>query len=190
MAPDQRMQIRGSSRATRRLRRARRTIRSIRGSRICMRRIRLASCFDPSSYRNGLSDGDYEKVIGWRQDVLKSASGNGGDKQVSMATIRGVTSTLAAANGLTTVGIKERDTAGGEALWSGSTMASRRRSSAGSSCGSGPIPGSLSPTRSSGRSRSGNSRRHASGTGQATSGLSVRAVVAIPSRCRGRTWSG
>lgn len=71
---------------------------------------------DPSSYRNGLSDGDYEKVIGWRQDVLKSASGNGGDKQVSIATIRSVTSTLAAANGLTTTGIKERDLAGRQAM--------------------------------------------------------------------------
>lgn len=71
---------------------------------------------DPSSYRNGLGDGDYEKVIGWRQDVLKSASGNGGDKQASIATIRSVTSQLRAANGLVTTGIKERDTAGRQAM--------------------------------------------------------------------------
>lgn len=71
---------------------------------------------DPSSYRNALADGDYEKVIGWRQDVLKSASGNGGDKQVSIATIRSVTSQLRAANGLVTTGIKEKDLAGRQAM--------------------------------------------------------------------------
>jgi len=71
---------------------------------------------DPSSYRNGLADSDYEKVIGWRQDVLKSASGNGGDKQASISMIRGVTSQLRAANGLVTTGIKEKDLAGRQAM--------------------------------------------------------------------------
>jgi len=71
---------------------------------------------DPSSYRNSLSDGDYEKIIGWRQDVLKSASGNGGDKQVSIATVRSVTSRLRSAHGLVTTGIKEKDLAGRQAM--------------------------------------------------------------------------
>lgn len=117
MAPDQRMQIRGiiTRNATPAPRKTDYSVYTRLSDMYATDPAGFAK-LDPSSYRNGLSDGDYEKVIGWRQDVLKSASGNGGDKQVSMATIRGVTSTLAAANGLTTVGIKERDTAGRQAM--------------------------------------------------------------------------
>lgn len=117
MAPDQRMQIRGiiQRNATPAPRKTDYSVYT-RLSDLYATDPAAFAKLDPSSYRNGLADGDYEKVIGWRQDVLKSASGTGGDKQVSIATIRTVTSQLRAANGLVTTGIKDRDLAGKQVM--------------------------------------------------------------------------
>lgn len=64
---------------------------------------------DPSSYRNAFSDSDYEKVLGWRREVLQSASGNGGEKQATISGIRTVTSQLRESVGLSATGIKNAE---------------------------------------------------------------------------------
>lgn len=58
---------------------------------------------DPMSYRNSLSDSDYKQVLGWRRDVLNGDKG--GEKQVGLSRIKGITSQIRAINGLTTGGI-------------------------------------------------------------------------------------
>lgn len=66
---------------------------------------------DPSSYRNNLKDSDYDAVMTWRRDAIK-ATGQGGrsESQVTFSRVNSITSDALSAVGITTVGIKEKDT--------------------------------------------------------------------------------
>lgn len=63
----------------------------------------------PSSYRNALSDSDYEKVIGWRRDVQTTGGSANAPGQVTHARIRSVTKPVREARGLTKTGIRARE---------------------------------------------------------------------------------
>lgn len=58
---------------------------------------------DPMSYRNKLSDSDYQQVLGWRRDALNGDKAS--EKQVGLSRIKSITSQIRAINGLTTAGI-------------------------------------------------------------------------------------
>lgn len=72
---------------------------------------------DPLSFRNSLSNGDYEQVMGWRRDALSNGSKGGrGEGQVTFSRIRGVVQNAVQGAGLTYTGLKAKDAAGKAAV--------------------------------------------------------------------------
>lgn len=72
---------------------------------------------DPMSFRNGLSNSDYEQVMGWRRDALQNAGKGGrGEGQVTFSRIRGVVQNAVQGAGLTYTGLKTRDKEGRAAV--------------------------------------------------------------------------
>jgi len=72
---------------------------------------------DPMSFRNGLSNSDYEQVMGWRRDALgNAAKGGRGEGQVTFSRIRGVVQNAVQGAGLTYAGLKTKDNAGRAAV--------------------------------------------------------------------------
>lgn len=70
---------------------------------------------DPKKYRNGLSNGDYEQVLGWRRKVLGGETSD--EKQVGLGRVKSITAQIRAINGLTTQGIGPKDTAGRKEMY-------------------------------------------------------------------------
>lgn len=70
---------------------------------------------DPKKYRNGLSNGDYEQVLGWRRKVLGGETND--EKQVGLGRIKSITAQIRAINGLTTSVVGEKDQAGRKAMY-------------------------------------------------------------------------
>ena len=72
---------------------------------------------DPMSFRNGLSNSDYEQVMGWRRDALSNAAKGGrGEGQVTFSRIRGVVQNAVQGAGLTYAGLRTRDKEGRAAV--------------------------------------------------------------------------
>lgn len=72
---------------------------------------------DPMSFRNSLSNSDYEQVMGWRRDALANASKGGrGEGQVTFSRIRGVVQNAVQGAGLTYAGLKTKDKDGRAAV--------------------------------------------------------------------------
>lgn len=72
---------------------------------------------DPLSMRAGLSDEDYQQVLGWRRDAIANGSKGGrGEGQVTFSRIRSVVENSMKGVGLTTAGLKDNDREGRAAI--------------------------------------------------------------------------
>lgn len=72
---------------------------------------------NPMSFRNSLSNSDYEQVMGWRRDALSNAAKGGrGEGQVTFSRIRGVVQNAVQGAGLTYAGLRTKDRDGRAAV--------------------------------------------------------------------------
>lgn len=118
MAPDQRMQLRGViERNAQPKERATDYGAYTQLSDLYARDPAAFARLDPLSFRNGLSNSDYEQVMGWRRDALGASSKGGrGEGQVTFSRIRGVVQNAMQGAGLTYAGLKDKDKEGRTAV--------------------------------------------------------------------------
>lgn len=118
MSPDQRLQLRGViERNGKPQERATDYDTYTRLSDLYSRDPAAFAKLDPMSFRNGLSNSDYEQVMGWRRDALSNAAKGGrGEGQVTFSRIRGVVQNAVQGAGLTYVGLRVKDREGRAAI--------------------------------------------------------------------------